>query len=111
MKFYMWILFLVMSLGVSSKAFSLEWKEIGFPFKGFVYNTIGAKTWSDISNVNVKKDTAKIFEFTYQGKSYRAELYVYGAIYLEREGQNPLLLSFDIRDYRYGSRMKNFWEY
>ncbi|MGC8764907.1 MAG: hypothetical protein ACP5QT_03390 [Brevinematia bacterium] len=92
---------------IFSGAFSLEMKDIGFPFKKFVYDAVGIK-YSDIQNVTVKKETPKIYEFTYQGKSYRAEVFVYGAIYLEREGQNPLLISFDIREFRFGGRFRVF---
>lgn len=95
--------FLAILFILSSNLYSLEFKDLGFPFKRMVYDALRIKG-DEIKNVTVKKDTAKILEFTYQGKSYRAEVFVYGAIYLEREGQNPLLLSFDIREYRFGSR-------
>ncbi len=104
MKFLAYFLTLLM---VFSGVFSLELKDIGFPFKRFVYEAVGIK-YGDISNVTVKKENSKIYEFSFQGKSYRAEVFVYGAIYLEREGQNPLLLSFDIRDFRFGGRGSYF---
>ncbi len=100
MKFF-YILSLVLFL--SANLFSLEFKDLGFPFKRMVYESLKIRG-DEVKNVTIKKETAKILEFTYQGKSYRAEVFVYGAIYLEREGQNPLLLSFDIREYRFGSR-------
>lgn len=100
MKYFYFFMFVCI---FSASLFSLEFKNLGFPFKRMVYDALRL-SGDEIKNVTIKKDTAKIFEFTYQGKSYRAEVFVYGAIYLEREGQNPLLLSFDIREYRFGSR-------
>jgi hypothetical protein len=81
-------------------SFSLEIINPVFPFKAFVYKSVHVQTAADRAGVTVSKETPYIYEFTYQGKKYKAELFVYGAIYLEREGQNPLLISFDIRDFR-----------
>lgn len=94
---------LLFALLTTLPAFALETQDIGFPFKGFIYQSMGIKQ-AEVSNITTTKETTFIWEFTYQGKKYRAELFTYGAIYFQREGQNPLLLSFDIRDYRFNSQ-------
>jgi hypothetical protein len=99
-------LFVILLL-IGSLAYSFEIRDGGFPLKGLVFDALRMPQ-EERKNVSITKDTAKILEFTYQGKKYRAEVFVYGAIYLEREGQNPLLISFDIRDYRFIGRGKGY---
>lgn len=101
-KFFVVSSLIFFCIGLS---YPLEYKDVGFPFKAIVYKSLGI-TYTESKQVNITKDTAKIFEFTYGGKKYRAEAYVYGAIYVEREGENPLLLSFDIRDFRFSGRRR-----
>jgi hypothetical protein len=93
---------LVMFFSVSS-AFGDFISDIGFPYKGFIYSALNIST-SDRTNVQVDLQTPDRFQFTYQGKKYKAELYRYGAIYLEREGKNPLLISFDVKEFRLNGR-------
>jgi hypothetical protein len=95
----LWItIFLGLFLFIGT-AFSMEIRLPKFPFKAFVYENIGVKS-SEEAGITISKDDKSTYEFTYSGKKYKANLYAYGAIYLEREGLNPLLISFDVRDFR-----------
>ncbi len=87
---------------ISGLGFSVKITEVVFPFKAFVYQ--GARVApSDVAGITITKETYNRLEFTYLGKSYKASLMSCGAIYLERQDQNPLLISFDVRDYRLDS--------
>jgi hypothetical protein len=85
--------------------YGMEVKDFGFPFKGLVYHAIKILN-SDLGNVTVTLETKDKYELTYQGKKYKAQLFSHGAIYLEREGQNPLLISFDVNEFRYNGKFR-----
>lgn len=93
---------ILMGLAVSS-SFGLFISDIGFPFKGFVYSAIGISK-EDRTNITVDLQTTDRFNITYKGKKYKAQLFPYGSIYLEREGQNSLLISFDVKEFRMHGR-------
>lgn len=91
-------LFLFLML-VFVKGFSIDVPDVGFPFKLFAFQAARVPL-NEFSKVTVTKNTASIIEFSYGGKAYKGNLMTYGAIYLEREGMNPLLVSFDVREFR-----------
>jgi hypothetical protein len=105
MKLWRTLFIVILFSLIFSISNGMEIPNIGFPFKAFIYQTLQIPM-SGVSNITVTKETPTIYEFTYQGKKYRAQLYVYGAIYFEREGQNPLLLCFDIREFRLNGKFK-----
>jgi|GEM_PF-1885543 hypothetical protein len=95
---------------VQSISFGFSYREVVFPFKAFVWQ--GAKIPpSELQNVTITKETPYVLEFSYQSKKYRASLFVFGAIYLERPDQMPLLISFDIQDYKLDARFLTIHEY
>ena len=88
---------------VSAMGFTVP--DIGFPFKNFVYQ--GARVpAAEIKDIEVLTNTPYYYAFNFKGTNYQAELFVYGAIYLKRQHQNPMLLSFDIREYRLDGRFR-----
>lgn len=74
----------------------------GFPYKGIVIRT---KTFQamdvTVSDFQTVKDGYFSWEFTVKGKKYKADLLSFGAIYMTREGQNPVILTFDLDDYTF----------
>ncbi|MGA2141844.1 MAG: hypothetical protein ABSG94_05410 [Brevinematales bacterium] len=95
---------------VQSIGFGFSYKEPIFPYKAFVWQ--GARIpASDLQNVTITKETPYVIEFTYQGKKYKATLFVYGAIYLERPDSLPLLISFDIKEYKLDAKFMFIHEY
>jgi hypothetical protein len=98
---------LVMVLTAATLSFSAIIDENnGFPYKGIV---MGTKTFKgmDLNTDDFKtvKNTYFSWEFTVKGKKYKADLLSFGAIYMTREGQNPVVLSFDLDNFRF----KNLW--
>lgn len=85
--------------------FTLLITETGFPYKGFVYESLKIPP-TEWKNVQVDKHTYFDYHITYNGKKYKATLFKHGAIYLEREGQNPVLISFDVREFRWNGRTR-----
>ena len=86
---------------VSSFAFIIK-DEKGFPYKGIVIRTkyfmnLGVKP----EDFQTTKSTYFTWEFTVQGKKYKADLLSFGAIYLTSEGMNPRVLTFDLEDFTY----------
>ena len=90
----------------AAPGFSFYIADIGFPFKAFIYSALNI-TLAERSNITISLQTVDRLNFTYQGKAYKASLFKYGAIYLEREGQNPLFISFDVKEYRMGGRYRH----
>jgi len=78
---------------------SLIITEPSFPFRAFIYKALKVPP-EEVKNITVIKDEPYYFECSYQGKNYKAILMSIGAIYMYREGQNPLLISFDVREYK-----------
>ncbi len=105
MKLWRTLFIVILFSFIFSLSYGFQMPDIGFPFKAFIYQTLQISI-SEISNITVTKETPTIYEFSYQGKKYKAQLFVYGAIYFEREGQNPLLISFDIREFRLNGRFR-----
>jgi hypothetical protein len=95
----LWITLLTGLFLFVSLSFSMDIRLPKFPFKAFVFENVGIQS-SDVAGLTIAKDTKDTFEFTFNAKKYKASLYAYGAIYLEREGLNPLLISFNVRDFR-----------
>lgn len=88
------IFFFTVSMG-----FSFYTTDTGFPYKALVYRVIGV-TEEEQPAVKVSVETANHLNFIYNGKGYQAQLFRFGAIYLIREGQNPLWIPFDVTKYR-----------
>lgn len=86
----------VLSFGIIIK------DDNGFPYKGIVIRT---KTFQNIGAVpedfQTTKSTYFTWEFTVKGKKYKADLLSFGAIYMTREGQNPVVITFDLEDYTF----------
>lgn len=93
-------------IGISA-SYSFTMPDIGFPLKGLIYESLNIPN-ADLTNLVVSKDTHDTFEFTYQTKKYKALLFPYGAIYMEREGRNPVLLSFDVNEFRLNGHFRVF---
>lgn len=97
-------IFLLLMLFVV-KGFSVDVPDVGFPFKMFAYQAARVPL-NEFSKVTVLTNTPSVIQFTYNGKAYKANLMTYGAIYFEREGQNPLLISFDVAEFRMNGKFR-----
>lgn len=103
MKFRTVMLALVLVVAAVSLTFGVTIIDnYGFPYKGLV---MGTKTFQGM-NLNrddfvTVKNSLYTWEFTVQGKKYKADLLSFGAIYMTREGQNPVVISFNTTDFRY----------
>lgn len=74
----------------------------GFPYKGIVIRTKTFQSMDlNVSDFQTVKDSYFSWEFTVKGKKYKADLLSFGAIYMTREGQNPVVLTFDLEDYTF----------
>lgn len=93
------LLSLLFFMSVQTTGFSYTISDVVFPYKAFVWHGARIPT-SDLQNVTITKETTYILEFTYQSRKYKATLFPFGAIYLERAPEMPLLITFDIEDYK-----------
>jgi len=71
----------------------------GFPYMGILYQHLRIPR-QEQKNVQIVSNDYYHVVFQWQGKTYKARLLVFGAIYLEKEGEMPWLLSFDIKQFR-----------
>jgi|GEM_PF-2376051 hypothetical protein len=71
----------------------------GFPYKGILYQHL-RMTEEDKKSIQVISNDYYYYVFQWKGKTYKARLLIFGAIYLEKEGEMPWLLSFDIKQFR-----------
>ncbi len=102
---------LLIFLSVYSAGFSFHFADVVFPFKGFAYHGAGIPL-ADVQNVIVTKETPYVLEFTYQGGNYKATLFTFGAVYLERPNkQNPILITFDMADYKLDAKFLSLHDY
>jgi hypothetical protein len=105
------IISIFLFLFVQTLGFSFEYHEVVFPFRAFVYHAAGVDP-HDTKNVTITKETAYTLEFTYQGGNYKATLFTFGAIYLERPNkQNPILITFDMDDYKLDAKFLSIHDY
>ncbi len=101
---------IILFIFMQSLSFGFSYREVVFPFKGFVWQ--GARiSQAELPNVTITKETPYILEFTYQGKKYKATLFTFGAIYLERQDQLPLLITFDVKEYKLDAKFLFIHEY
>lgn len=96
----------------SGLVFGLEvLKLYSFPYKALV---LKAKTFRQMNvntgDITTTVDTMDKWEFTYKGKKYKCDLLPIGAIYLQIEGENSRVITFDIDAYRYNNINRTlFW--
>lgn len=99
---------LILTSLTASAAFSYEIIEVGFPYKGLVYDGVGI-TADEKVNVEEKSDDYFYYAFVYDGVYYTCELLIYGAIILkayesesaeEDDYTGAWLLCFNVSDSR-----------
>lgn len=71
----------------------------GFPYMGILYQHLRVSP-EEKKNIQIISNDYYNVVFKWQGKTYKARLFIFGAIYLEKEGEMPWLLSFDIKQFR-----------
>ncbi|MCX7882008.1 MAG: hypothetical protein N2314_02170 [Brevinematales bacterium] len=71
----------------------------GFPYMGILYQHLRVPV-EERKNIQIVSNSYYNVVFQWKGKTYKARLLVFGAIYLEKEGEMPWLLSFDIKQFR-----------
>lgn len=71
----------------------------GFPYIGILYQHLRVPP-EERKNIEIVSNSYYNLVFKWKGKTYKARLFIFGAIYLEKEGEMPWLLSFDIKQFR-----------
>ncbi len=95
-----WIVAFVVSLFLVVPMFSLEIiLPSGFPYMGILYQHLRIP-FEERKNIQIISNDYYNVVFQWKGKTYKARLLVFGAIYLEKEGEMPWLLSFDVKQFR-----------
>ncbi|URA09708.1 hypothetical protein [Thermospira aquatica] len=95
-----WIMALLVSLFLVAPLFSVEViYPSGFPYMGILYHHLKIP-FEERKNIQIVSNDYYNVVFQWKGKTYKARLFVFGAIYLEKEGEMPWLLSFDVKQFR-----------
>ncbi|MFN3659868.1 MAG: hypothetical protein ACK4TN_01365 [Brevinematales bacterium] len=95
-----WIAGLMVSFLIAGKLFGVEViLPSGFPYMGILYQHLKVPR-EERKNIQIVSNDYYNVVFQWKGKTYKARLLVFGAIYLEKEGEMPWLLSFDIKQFR-----------
>jgi hypothetical protein len=99
MKRSFWILSVLFIFGFTVNSFSVIVTEPRFPYKGFIYTTLGVPA-QEYKNVEILEETHMKIRLRYDGREYQGQLFTYGAIFITTEGRNPILISLDIKQLR-----------
>jgi len=92
-------------LTVKTYVFSWIWQNVRFPQKALVYRALKIPQ-NEYKNIVINKQTETYLEFTYNSKTYKANLYGYGGIYLIRPDENPLWICYDVKEFKFGGNFR-----